>query len=508
MANDEYGDFQTPTALAEQIFQLVDGESFSKILEPTCGLGVFLKVASEMSPSSERFGLELQEEYCEVASEFGSVLQGDALTFNFRSEIKWQNENPLLIIGNPPWVTNAELTSMGSTNKPETNNIRNLSGLDAITGSSNFDIAEFILIRLIEQFQGTETKLAFLCKTQVVRNLLSYCSQKKLNFGEVEVFKIDAQLWFEASVDACVFVASINPSLGSDYKAIVFDELDRNSQNKTIGIIQGKLVSNIENYEIVSSIDGASPVTWRQGIKHDASAVMELVTGTTLSTKTGVEVDIEPEYVYPLLKCTDVYRGRTLVNSKSMIVPQQHTGENTAFLSTIAPKLYNYLSANSEALDSRKSSIYKNRSRFCIFGVGEYSFLPYKVAISAMHKEPIFQLVGPINQKPVVFDDVCYFTSFENPLEASITAALLQSSESLSFIDSISFKDSKRPITKKLLQRIDLIQLASSCNKEQICQSSSTLLEQIGIKVEISSVQEAFQMLQNKWASQQNITLI
>jgi hypothetical protein len=48
----------------------------------------------------------------------------------------------ILVIGNPPWVTNATLGTLGSTNVPTKTNFQGYSGFDAKTGKSNFDIAE------------------------------------------------------------------------------------------------------------------------------------------------------------------------------------------------------------------------------------------------------------------------------------------------------------------------------------------------------------------------------
>src|SRR5258708_39783900 len=60
---------------------------------------------------------------------------------------------PVLLLGNPPWVTNAHLGSMGSRNLPTKSNFHNHSGLDAKTGKANFDISEWMLIRLIEAME-------------------------------------------------------------------------------------------------------------------------------------------------------------------------------------------------------------------------------------------------------------------------------------------------------------------------------------------------------------------
>lgn len=76
-----------------------------------------------------------------------------------------------------------------------------------------------------------------------------------------------------------------------------------------------------------------------------------------------------------------------------------------------------------------------------------------------MHKQPIFQLVLPIQGKPVILDDTCYFLPFDDPTEAVLVTTLLKSKQCTYFIESLVFWDSKRPITKKLLSRIDLNKL-------------------------------------------------
>jgi hypothetical protein len=74
-----------------------------------------------------------------------------------------------------------------------------------------------------------------------------------------------------------------------------------------------------------------------------------------------------------------------------------------------APKAWQYLLANGAVLAKRGSSIYRNRPRFSIFGVGEYSFSPWKVAISGLYKKLEFVEVPPFRDRPVVLDDTCYF---------------------------------------------------------------------------------------------------
>lgn len=73
----------------------------------------------------------------------------------------------VFVIGNPPWVTNSELGQLGSQNLPEKTNFQGLRGFDARTGKSNFDIAEWMLMRLVEALPS-EGVLAVLCKTMAL----------------------------------------------------------------------------------------------------------------------------------------------------------------------------------------------------------------------------------------------------------------------------------------------------------------------------------------------------
>lgn len=479
MPRDEFGDFQTPIDLARAVTKVLGQTDFGRVLEPTCGIGNFLRAAREAFPDSELQGVEVQEHYAASARQVAPVVLADAMRIDFGTDLTWETEGSLLVVGNPPWVTNADLTTMNSSNKPQLRNIRGLKGLDAVTGASNFDIAEAIILKLLAELANQKPVLAMLCKTQVARNVLSYADQFKLPVGNARIYEIDAKRWFGALVDACLFVIESGVAEPS-YVADLYQSLDSTSPVKQIGVVDGRLVSNVEHYVNTRSADGASPFEWRQGIKHDATNAAELIESDGPRTKAGTPVDVESDFLFPMLKCTDVFRGRTTELAKWMVVPQRHTGDDTRLLEHSAPKLWQYLEQNAAIYDGRKSSIYRNRARFCLFGVGPYSFEPYKVAVSAMHKEPIFRLVAPIEGKPVVFDDVCYFTSFGTVEEAALAAAVLQSRPAQDLIDSLVFTDAKRPITKKLLQRLDLGVLAGLVAREELLARVELLCQSVG----------------------------
>ena len=91
-----------------------------------------------------------------------------------------------------------------------------------------------------------------------------------------------------------------------------------------------------------------------------------------------------------------------------------------------------------------------------MFGIGDYSFAPYKIAISGLHKIPRFRVLEPVDRRPIMLDDTCYFIPCYSLQEATLIAHVLNDQTCLDYINSIVFLDAKRPITKKLLQRIHI----------------------------------------------------
>jgi hypothetical protein len=61
-----------------------------------------------------------------------------------------------------------------------------------------------------------------------------------------------------------------------------------------------------------------------------------------------------------------------------------------------------------------------------------------------------------------MFDDTCYYVACESQEQAEYLAEVLNSPENLRFLESLVWKGSKRPITKALLQQVDIEQMRKS----------------------------------------------
>jgi hypothetical protein len=467
-AKIEYGDFQTPIELADKICQkLVElGVKPDVVIEPTCGIGAFIKAsACSFKSLSKIIGIEINPEYiCKINQNNSlfqhlslEVSQGNFFEINWFSLIEHFSE-PILVIGNFPWVTNSQQGIINGLNMPEKNNFQNYSGLDAITGKSNFDISEWMLIQAVEWLQNRNGYLAMICKTSVARKLLKYIHVNKRQLAYGGIFGIDAKKYFGVSVEACLLFCKFD-SGSHNYLFDVFENLETKTSYR-IGYKNGITIRNLADFEELSNLYGSNEIKWRSGIKHDCSQVMEFhQVNDNLINGLGEIVDIEKNYLFPLLKGSDVANNRIAYTKRYILVTQQYIGESTDLIKNIAPKTWYYLESHANYLDRRKSKIYYNNPRFSIFGVGNYTFAPWKIAICGLYKSLDFRLINQINNKPVVFDDTIYFLSFCDEQVARKTFQLLTSSSAIRFFSSLIFWDEKRPIKASILNSLNLREL-------------------------------------------------
>jgi hypothetical protein len=470
-AQVEFGDFQTPQALARGVCQLLceQGEAPQFVLEPTCGVGAFLTAAAEAFPRAKLRGWDINPDYVASAaaalresgaSARSTVVRQDFFAHDWDAELSKPNGR-LLVLGNLPWVTNSAVAAMNGSNLPIKENFLGLRGLAARTGKSNFDISEWMLIRLIRALRGRAAVIAMLCKTATARKLLRYAWQNDGRVQAAALYRIDAAAHFDAAVDACLLLARTGTA--GPEEADVFNSLEARRPASRIGLAGQDLVADIGTYRELRHLEGLCPFQWRSGIKHDCVSVMELrsVDGGLMINKLGERTRLEADYLYPLLKCTDLSHGR-VIPERAVLVTQRRVGEDTSTIAGNAPLTWQYLEAHREKFAARKSSIYSGRVPFALFGIGDYAFAPWKVAVSGLHRSARFQVVGPIRGKPVFFDDACYFAPFEDEAYARLVADVLNSEPCQRLLHSLIFPENKRPITVELLQRLNVSAIAEA----------------------------------------------
>ena len=456
----EMGDWQTPIELARSVLDLVArlAPIPSAVVEPTCGTGAFLRAANETFHRAVLMGYELSSEYVHAARAAvpaADVIQADFFRVNWEKALS-SVPGRVLVVGNPPWVTNSTLGVLDSDNLPEKTNFKNLNGFEALTGKSNFDVSEWMIIRLLAALQTKPAMLAVLCKSTVARRVIEFVRLKDWAVQAGGVWRINAKQHFNAAVDAVLFVCRTGERPAVKATWPIYSTFDAALPESRMSVANGILIADADRYERTSHLIGQSSPEWRSGLKHDCSRVMELEsTGGMLRNGLAEPVEIEPDLVFPLLKSSDVAKG-LCTSRRAVVVPQRVLGEDTSALRHTHPKAWRYLDNHRQALRDRKSSIYRGQHDFAIFGIGPYSFAPWKVGISGLYKKLQFTLIGPQDGQPVMVDDTCYFLPFDDEESARAVCDALRSPLACDFLASRIFWDAKRPINKAVLQRLDL----------------------------------------------------
>ena len=451
----------------------------SVVIEPTCGLGSFVK-SSLIFDASEIIGIEINPEYCNVCSQTVNdhrvqILNADFFDFDLKSIVKGKEQ--LLVVGNPPWVNNSTLSSLNSDNLPRKLNFKGLKGIDAITGASNFDICEYIILQLITSLYNTNATIAMLCKTSVARNIFAEMKRTHTNFKSYDMFEFNANKVFGINASACLLVIELSNENNSADVCDVYSFNNPNVVKYSFGYVDGKFYS--DTAKEATDLSGKCCFEWRQGVKHDCTKVMELsVEGATFTNGLNETVSIEAEYVFPLIKSSMFKSPIADAFGKYVIVTQKNVREDTSHIETDAPKTWRYLTLHKEHFLKRKSSIYKNAPDFSMFGIGDYSYSKYKVGVSGFYKKPLFSVLVSKDGKPVMTDDTSYFICFPS-YDTAYTAMLILNSERVqNFLLTIAFLDAKRPYTKKVLERIDFHMIIQTISTTEIVESE----EQLGLK--------------------------
>jgi hypothetical protein len=466
-AKVEFGDFQTPVPLAAEVCSLLKARGVCPdfVVEPTCGVGAFLSAAADAFPAARLAGFEINPAHLEHARQrLAAAGRGDAELrqqdfFAHDWDAEMRKPGHILIVGNPPWVTTAAVAAVDGSNLPARQNIYGLSGLAAKTGKANFDIAEWMLIRLLQALRGRSATLAVLCKAATAHKVLRHAWRSDLRVAAATLHRIDAAAHFGAAVEACLLVAHLGTPGPSE--AEVFASLADRKPTHRFGVAGAGLVANLDAYRELRHFEGLCPYQWRSGVKHDCAPVLELhpLDHERLGNQLGEIVEVEGEVRFPLVKGTDLAR-RDGLPAREILMPQFKLGEDTSRLTQSAPQAWRYLNSHRDRFIARKSSIYAKGPAFAIFGVGAYTFAQWKVAVSALHRPARFKVVGPANGRAVIFDDTCYYLPFAEETEARMVAEILNSPPCQVFLEALIFPGAKRAVTVELLQRLNLSAIA------------------------------------------------
>ncbi len=275
------------------------------MLEPTCGEGNFIIAAlAQFDTLTNVVGFDINRGYVDdlvqklAGNPKAKIAQSDFFSTDW-DDILDRLPAPLLILGNPPWVTNSALATLGSDNLPQKSNFQNRTGLEALTGASNFDISEWMLINLIERVRSRQATIAMLCKTAVARKVLLHEWKANPDFGQASLFLIDAQAEFGAAVDACLFV--YDPGQPGAKTCRVYSDLSPFSQSACLGYENDQLIANVDFYSaqhLQATAPGRQPLCVAVGSNMIAPR-LEFTIGCYIIMGIG---SILKRLIYPMMK--------------------------------------------------------------------------------------------------------------------------------------------------------------------------------------------------------------
>ncbi len=153
---------------------------------------------------------------------------------------------------------------------------------------------------------STPATIAMLCKTGAARKVLRFAWQNDgriaaawltlLTRRGTSARRLTRACWWRRP-------ASLEPA-----EVDVFDSLSATERAEDfLGLAGQDLVfDHPQAYRRLKHLEGLCPYQWRSGVKHDCASVMELPQspGGCSSNKLGEDVGIEPDYLFPLLKCS------------------------------------------------------------------------------------------------------------------------------------------------------------------------------------------------------------
>lgn len=466
----EFGDYQTPIYFCDEVCSYLKKQGIDNIIEaiiePTCGLGNFI-LSAVNTFQVPAIGIDINRSYIRKAQKqlpSANFLHGNIFDISIADVCKHKN---VLIIGNPPWATNSDL----DFNLPKKSNFKELKGIEALTGASNFDICEYVILQMLNAYKGTDSVICMLCKTSVARNVIMEIDRNSIPCNNVEILNFNSHKVFGISVAACIVIIQLTSNKKFQDITCQVKDFDSLEVVDTLVVNNHHLTSKSSS---VQDFEGTCQLAWRSGVKHDCGKVMELelVNGNFVNKYKEI-VDVEDDLVFPLVKSSLFKLPIIREYKKYVIVTQQKAKQDTSYIEQEYPHLWSYLSSHSDDFSKRKSVIYKNSGSFSMFGIGDYSFAPYKVGVSGFYKKPLFSLLTA--DKPVMTDDTSYFLSFDNYDDAYTMMLLLNSQPIQEYLTSIAFLDSKRPYTVKLLSRVDLKKCFSNVSLNELKHTESIL---------------------------------
>jgi len=447
------GEYYTPRGVAElTVSELsVDRVESASFLDPGCGSGVFLAVCIErkvdalgdrLSPAAlvdaitdTVVGIDLNPVAVKSAKltyllsllpllSEGSVdrlevpvFLTDALRLTRDDDITFQGQelDPVAdhLVGNPPWIPWGDLPEPLRDAWRETHvdslDLFPREGFTARLGHGNDDISVLFVWVCIAHYLVEGGTAGFVLKRDILRGpagrLLRTQSvgARPLAVRHVHDFAELHPFGPDVGADAAVytFAADVEPSFpvpvdswGAGAGAPAFASADDIHGTLTR---EGGAVVPVEPDDPSSAwvpkaaeraALGECAHEIRHGFKDDAKDVFGLDRDQLAA--------LEPDCVYPYISSRHLVRYGLFGHDLHLVPMRKANQDNEDELRGTCPATYEYLAANREALEDRSSTTLDGGPFYNVFGLGEYTWAPYKVVWCRLGFNPEFAVVSTV----------------------------------------------------------------------------------------------------------------
>jgi SAM-dependent methyltransferase len=514
------GEYYTPRGVAELAVDSLAEENMAgaSLLDPGCGSGVFLAVCIERKlaalaarPPTETvdaitgsvFGIDLNP----VAVKTSKLSYLLALTPVLGAETVERVELPVFcadalgltepeptdetagipesgveyLVGNPPWITwdrlGEQLKDRLRRRYVDELALLPHDGAAARLGHSNDDLSiPFVWISLHRHVREGGAASVVMKRDlltgpagAVLRRL--HVGRRSLSLTHVHDFTGLQPFGQQVGVDAAVLTmrADSEPSFPVETTAW------RNSNGRTDFSTRATIAESLQRTETtLAPLDpedrtsawirgdaergalGNAAHEIRHGVKDDAEAVFSIDRD---------RLDrLEDDLIYPYIKSRHIVKYGLFGHELRLVPVEKANERNESRLREQYPATYEYLADHREQLAARSSSWLDDGPFYNIFGVGEYTWAPYKVVWCRLGFKPHFAVVSSVEdpdlgEKPVVPGDHYMFIGTDSKREAHALCALLNSAVYQKSLRGIA-SDGKSSLSKAVVSELALPSLS------------------------------------------------
>jgi adenine-specific DNA-methyltransferase len=482
------GEYYTPQGIAELAVAELGPGADDRVLDPGCGAGVFLTACldrvhqrgddTDREPAavldrctSAVVGFDLNPVavkaaklvyLCRLFEDLSTsdrdriavpVFLTDSLALAGDPEIAFRGE-PLdldfdSLVGNPPWIPWQRVPEPVKDGLQERYveelGLQPHRGMDALLGHSNDDLAVPFVWVCIHRYLRSGGDAAFVLKRDsmrgpagaVLRRLAvgdrSLALARVHDFGAVDpfpevganaavyTFRADADHSFPIPTTVWTAAAGTRPQYGS---LAAMRESLTTRETELRPLDPGDPTSAWVSADAERGALGECRHDIRHGLKDDANDVFGLDRATL--------DDVESALVYPYIRSRHV-RKYGLTGHDLRLVPMDAAGsDNETWLRETHPRTYEYLRGHRDELEGRSSSWLDDGAFYSVFGLGEYTWAPYKVVWCRLGFKPHFTVASTrsdpdLGEKLVIPGDHYMFIATDEAETAHALCALLNS---------------------------------------------------------------------------------